>query len=93
MSKIARRQTERRGFQRWPSGEDGSVKFKGADHPCKIVDISASGVRIAADIRAGVGDELTLALRGLAPFRVRVVRVEPGAFAAVFVEGPHYIFR
>jgi hypothetical protein len=93
MSKIARHPNERRGFQRWSSGEEGSLDFEGTVHPCKIIDVSASGVRIGAAIPVAVGDELTLTLRGLLPLRLRVVRLEPGKFAAVFIEGPHYIFR
>ena len=89
-------QTERgesRDMPRWVSGEGASILSNGALHPCTVLDISASGVKLRYDTELSVGDEVDLRLPGILPLRLRIVRVQPDHAAAAFVDGPHYLFR
>lgn len=85
--------SERRGMPRWASGEDATVEFNGAQHPCVVGDISASGVRFQCDATLSVGDEVSLHLKGVQPLQLRIIRVGTDLVAAVFVDGLQYLFR
>lgn len=93
MNDPARAPRERRGMPRWTIDEEATLQANGELYPCKLADISASGVRFECAATLAVGDTPVLRLHGIQPLGLRVVRVEPGSIAATFVDGPHYLFR
>ncbi len=86
-------QGEKRNMPRWSIGEEAAIDLNDALHTCTILDISASGAKIQCDANLAVDDEFSLQLHGIQPLQMRVIRVQTNYVAALFVDGPHYLFR
>lgn len=93
MNGRTRARRERRGMPRWANDEEATLQANGELYPCKLADISASGVRFTCAATLSFGDTVVLRLHGIQPLELRVVRVERGSIAATFVDGPHDIFH
>lgn len=84
---------DRRDMPRWEMAEEALLQSDDRRHPCTVLDISASGVKLRHDTTLAIDEELSLRLHGILPLHLRIVRVQPDFVAATFVDGPHYLFR
>ena len=93
METVRNGHEDRRTMPRWSMDETAVFLSDDALHPCKVVDISASGVKLHHKTTLAPDTELSLHLCGVQPLPLRIVRVQPDHAAAIFVDGPHYLFR
>jgi cellulose synthase (UDP-forming) len=73
-----------RSTERFPVQCPATYVGNGREWPCKLLDISESGARLAAEGRLEVGDALELAIPGLGPLPAHVVRATPVGAAVEF---------
>ncbi len=86
---------ERRAFARWSGPESGELTIGGETRPCRVINFSAGGVRLAAvgSPPLAPGDEVVLGLRGLPPLAAVVVWASDEGVGLEFRDRPQYVFR
>ncbi|MET1025965.1 MAG: PilZ domain-containing protein [Dongiaceae bacterium] len=75
---------ERRASPRYAVNLPTHLSIRGAEVPCRLVDISASGALLQTNRMAQVGDKISVDLPGLGPTIGNVVRITKSHLAVGF---------
>ena len=84
---------ERRQYERWQADEAIELIHDDVRYAATVVNASAGGLAVRAELSVQSGDVVHVTMRGLPDAPLTVVRRSGDIIALKFQDGPNYHFR